>query len=162
MVRKQVGFAFLAIFCAACATIMHGTRQSVGITSSPVSATVYDNGQVVGKTPLVAELSRDTDHRIRIELEGYTPYEMILTRHVSGWILGNILFGGLIGIIIDAADGAIYNLKPEAISANLAKNASVSSHRSGLYIVVALHPDTRGAMIGHMNTTASKEEQRNH
>lgn len=122
MKRSTVFLSFLAVLgLAACATIIHGTRQSVGITSTPSAATVYDNGQLLGKTPMVAELSRKSDHRIRIELDGFAPYEIVLTRHVSGWLFGNLIFGGLIGIIVDAADGAIYNLKPEAITASLEK-----------------------------------------
>lgn len=134
----------------ACASIIHGTRQSVGITSIPSAATVYDNGQLLGKTPMVAELSRKTDHRIRIELEGYQPYEMVLTRHISGWLFGNLLFGGIIGIIIDAADGAIYNVKPEAVSANLVKVGEDPSQKTGLVISVVLGAPEHGERIGQL------------
>ncbi|MFN3412535.1 MAG: PEGA domain-containing protein [Thermoanaerobaculum sp.] len=150
---RQTRFGLLLVgvgALVACASIIHGTRQSVGITSIPSAATVYDNGQLLGKTPMVAELSRKTDHRIRMELEGYEPYEMVLTRHVSGWLFGNLLFGGLIGIIIDAADGAIYNLKPEAVSANLVKVGDDQSQKSGLVISVVLGAPEHGERIGQL------------
>ena len=37
----------------------------------------------------------------------------------SAWIIGNILFGGLIGCGIDLLSGGAYNLTPESIDVNL-------------------------------------------
>lgn len=151
--RRQAQFVLMAIsfvVLAACATIMHGTRQSVGITSTPSAATVSDNGQLLGKTPMVAELTRKADHRIRIELENFEPYEMVLTRHVSGWIFGNLLLGGLIGIVIDAADGAIYKLKPEAVAANLVKVSQHSEHNTSLVISVVFGHAEHAQRIGQL------------
>lgn len=31
---------------------------------------------------------------VGIKLDGYEPYELTLTRKTSGWVIGNILFGG--------------------------------------------------------------------
>jgi hypothetical protein len=41
---------------------------------------------------------------------------------VEGWYWGNILFGGLIGmIIVDPATGAMYKLDTEAVDVSLVK-----------------------------------------
>jgi len=151
MRRLRSYLALVAVFgAAACATIVHGTRQTVGITSTPTAATVYDNGAMLGKTPLLAELTRKHDHRIRIELDGYQPYEIMLTRHLSGWVFGNLIFGGIIGIIIDAADGAIYKIKREAVSAALAKASTAQASSSQLVIAVELHPQEKGELLGYL------------
>lgn len=99
---------------------------------------------------MVAELLRRTDHRIRLELEGYAPYEIVLTRHGSGWLFGNILFGGIIGIIIDAACGAIYELNPDTITAQLVRTAQLNQHQPALVMAVALNPQQVGDKIGQM------------
>ena len=43
---------------------------------------------------------------------------------MDGWYIGNILFGGLIGmLIVDPATGAMYNL-PDRVDINLDQDAS--------------------------------------
>src|SRR5688572_22433363 len=45
-----------------CASIMHGTTQDIGISSSPTGASItIDNGQKA-QTPFVAKLSRKQSH----------------------------------------------------------------------------------------------------
>ena len=111
-------FLFLSCGCLllwGCATIMHGTSQQVGLSSSPSGARVSINTKPIGVTPIFANLSRGDNHIIKIDLEGYLPFEMTVTRKVSGWVWGNIVFGGLIGLVVDAATGGLYNLSPEQI-----------------------------------------------
>lgn len=58
--------------------------------------TTIDNA-ASGQTPYVAKLSRKDKHIIHIAADGYQPADLTLTRSVSGWVWGNLLFGGLIG-----------------------------------------------------------------
>jgi hypothetical protein len=108
-----------ALVLAGCCSIIHGTSQEIGVSSSPTGARVLVNGSQMGTTPATLNLKRNGSHRIRLELDGYQPYEMTLTKSVSGWVWGNIVFGGLIGLAVDAIDGAIYKLSPEQVSAQL-------------------------------------------
>jgi hypothetical protein len=90
-------------------------------------------------------LTRKDNHIVRIELAGYKPYETTLTRKVSGWVWGNIVFGGLVGLAVDAIDGALYNLTPEQVSAALlAGTAHIVPTRNGMYIAVVLAPSRDG------------------
>lgn len=141
----------LLFFVYGCATIMHGTKQQLGISSNPTSADVTIDGQIFGKTPLTAELSRKDNHLVKIELEGYLPYETNLTRKTSGWVWGNILFGGLIGLAVDAISGGMYKLTPEQIQAEL-KNANIASVKNDdyLFITVVLSPDPTWEKIGNL------------
>src|SRR6266404_2478012 len=91
-----------------CATIIHGTRQDVGISSTPTGASVSIDNTENGKTPLIAKLTRKDNHIVKIELAGYQTFEATLTRSVSGWVWGNIAFGGLIGLAVDGISGGIY------------------------------------------------------
>lgn len=58
-----------------CATIMHGTRQSIGFSSNPSNANIWVDDYYVGNTPMIVELMRNQNHFVRIELEGYQAYE---------------------------------------------------------------------------------------
>ena len=107
------------------------------------------NGVELGQTPVIAELSRKEQHFVTIELDGYMPYETTLTKSVSGWVWGNILFGGLIGLAVDAISGGLYNLTPEQIEAELkAQLSDCTQCDDGLVIVAVLHPDPSWEKIG--------------
>lgn len=132
----------------ACASIVHGSKQSVAFTSAPSSARVTVDDQLVGNTPVVAKLTRKDKHIVRIELEGYSPFETTLTRRTSGWVWGNIVFGGLIGLAVDASTGAMYKLTPEEINGTLGPVTSMT--REGLGVVVVLRPDPAWEKIGEL------------
>src|SRR6056297_542367 len=99
-----------AVLLSGCASIIHGTGQDVGFSSSPTNALVTINGVELGRTPLTTELKRKNNHMVKLELDGYMPYETTFTRKVSGWVWGNIVFGGLIGLAVDGISGGIYKL----------------------------------------------------
>jgi PEGA domain-containing protein len=137
---------------AACATIMQGTSQELSVGSSPTGARVIVDGTEAGKTPYVAKLSRKDKHVIRLEMAGYKPYELALTRSTSGWVWGNLVFGGLPGLAVDAITGGLYKLKPEQVQATL-DNATAATRSGGDVIVVAvvLHPDQSWQQVGQLS-----------
>lgn len=137
-----------------CCSIIHGTRQDVGVSSTPTGALVKIDNAPSGNTPLVAKLTRKDNHIVHVELPGYQPFDMTLTRSVSGWVWGNIVFGGLIGLAIDAIDGAFYNLSPEQVSAALAaSHASVANAKDGVYLFAVLKPEPGWAKVGQLQAT---------
>jgi hypothetical protein len=125
-----------------CASIMQGTTQQVSLSSSPSGASITVNGRALGTTPAAVDLKRKDNHVIRIELDGYQPYEVALARSVSGWVWGNIVFGGLPGLAVDAITGGLYKLSPEQVMASLASEAPALSELDDdqLYIMVTLFP----------------------
>ena len=136
---------------ASCASIIHGTQQDIGISSSPTGAAVTIDSATHGTTPIVAKLTRKDNHIVRIELAGYQPYETTVTHSVSGWVWGNIVFGGLIGLAVDAISGGLYKLTPEQVSATLlAKSASVATTPDGLYLAVVLSPAPGWEKVGQL------------
>jgi hypothetical protein len=144
-----VAIVMTALF--GCASIMNGTTQDVGISSSPSNARVTVDGRLAGKTPFIAQLKRKDNHTIKIELEGYQPFEATFTRSASGWVWGNLAFGGLIGLAIDAISGSMYKLTPEQMQAELkesAKEVSAIDKGDYLYLAVVLHPDPKWEKVG--------------
>lgn len=136
---------------ASCATIMQGSSQEVSIGSTPTGAQVVVDGVPAGQTPIVANLKRKDKHVIRIEMEGFEPFEIALSRATSGWVWGNIVFGGLPGLAIDAITGGMYKLRPEDIQATLSRtSARVERDHDGLVVTVVLKPDTRWERVGEL------------
>ena len=85
-----------------------------------------------------------------IKLDGYQTYETNLTKKFNAWYIGNIVFGGLIGIIIDPITGAIYNLSPDEVNAEMSKGTAFKVNKSDVYIAVALNIDPNWKKVGQL------------
>lgn len=141
----------LLTLLSSCATIMHGTRQSIGISSYPSNASIWVDRNFVGTTPMIVEMSRKDNHIVQIELEGFLPYEATFTRQMSGWVFGNIIFGGVIGLAVDAISGGIYRLTPEEVQAELCSNHHAYTSKSDdSCILVVLEPKANWEKIGSL------------
>lgn len=115
----------LALLSTGCATIITGAGpdQKVRIASEPRGASVYIDGQYKGITPTSVPLTRKDHHALRLELVGFANFEKEIESGFNAWFLGNILFGGIIGIVVDAVDGAITGLSPNDLTAKLIPNS---------------------------------------
>jgi uncharacterized protein YceK len=151
--RRFIALTLVAASLSGCATIMHGGNQPVGFSSTPSGAQVYVDNQVVGVTPVTATLSRKDQHVVRVEMQGYAPYEMRLNRGMSGWVWGNLLIGGIPGLAIDAISGAIYKLTPTEVNASLTRPTALLNG-DALMIAVVLSPDPSWEKIGQMEPVA--------
>ena len=86
------------ILSSGCATIAHGTRQTVTVTSDPSGATVtvLSGGTVEstpGVTPIKLNLTRrDSRITIRLEKDGCPPADVRVKRTTSGWVFGNLVY----------------------------------------------------------------------
>jgi len=108
----------------------------------------------IGTTPLSADLSRKKNHAIAIKLDGYEPYEILIKREFNAWYIGNIIFGGIIGLVIDPITGAIYKLTPKQINAEFDKANTLSLKEAGndIYIAISLKPDSDWERIGTLES----------
>ena len=87
----------LVFFSQGCATVTQKWGQDIPITSSPMGAKIFVDGKEKGETPMRITLKRKQSHLIRIEMEGYDPYEISIGRKKSPWrsVIGNLIIGGL-------------------------------------------------------------------
>lgn len=150
--RKVIIFTALAVslILTSCATIISGTRQNVKFSSNPSSAIIFIDEVEVGKTPFELRLTRISEHSVMIKLDGYQTYETKLTKKFNAWYLGNIVFGGIIGLVVDASTGAIYNLSPSEINAVMNNGTTFKSNNKDLYIAVSLKADPNWEKIGQL------------
>lgn len=150
---KKTIYAYLlssSLLLSSCATIVSGSKQNVRFDSNPSSATIFIDEVEVGKTPFEIKLARNSEHDVQIKLDGYQTYNTSLTKKFNAWYLGNILIGGIIGLIVDPITGAIYNLTPSEINAQLNKGTVLNSSKKGVYIAVALEIDPKWNKVGQL------------
>lgn len=104
-----------------------GSRQTVQVQASPAGTKVTTTPSTGDyTTPTTLNLERKTSYVLKFEKEGYSPATMQLESHVRGGIVvADILLGGLIGVIVDAATGAWSKLSPETANVTLTKVAMV-------------------------------------
>jgi len=151
--------------CAAltgCATIVHSGPRAISVASSPSGAkvSIYDRSNVLvqtNTTPFVAQLNtkygyfKGQNYRLVFELPGHANAEVKIDSSLSGWYLGNLVFGGLVGmLIVDPMTGAMYDLKPEKIEQPLSDaQAQVIRAGKGLLVVLASQttPHEREQMV---------------
>lgn len=116
-----VAFAFVI---TGCATIFTGTQQDILVTSSPASAKVSikaNNGMEVfnGTTPATVKLPKKREYAVTISMDGYQSVTLPISQSFQALYLGNIICGGLIGLVIDAVNGAMWTLEPSMVSVSL-------------------------------------------
>ena len=122
-----------------CATIMGGGgEQTVRINSTPPGAAVRLDGHEYGITPTMAKLSRKETHLVQLELAGYQSTETRLEKSLNPWVFGNILFGGLIGIVVDVASGSVNELKPEEVQSTFAAKVQSTGNSKALSLHVQM------------------------
>lgn len=147
-------FIFLAAasFASGCATIVSGSSQDVSFNSTPPGASISVDGVQSGVTPSVLKLDTGTTHAVVLSIDGYNPYSINLKREVNGWVWGNLLVGGLIGLVIDASTGAMYRLSPEEINAGLSSTQEVGMLETddALLIAVVMEADPTWRRVGQL------------
>jgi PEGA domain len=150
--RNKIISCTLAVtfLMSSCATIVSGSKQNVKFSSNPSTATIFIDEVEVGKTPFEIKLARKSEHSVMLKLEGYQTYQTKLTKKFNAWFLGNILIGGLIGIIIDPITGAMYNLSPDQVNAQMSKGTAFRSNGKDVYIAVALNIDPSWKKVGQL------------
>jgi hypothetical protein len=118
---RRLKLLLLSLSClgaTGCASIIHGTKQELSVSTNPAEATVSD-GQTTVRTPGKLTLSRDRDHVLTISKPGYETESVRVVHVISGAVAGNILAGGFIGWGVDAISGAQWRLEPETITVSL-------------------------------------------
>ena len=164
---KRVGSALtvgLLLTLNGCATILRGTNHGIGISSQPPGAEVTIDNEIYGITPVSAKLKRKDNHHIIIRMEGYEPYEIILTRQTSGWVFGNILFGPgvIVGLAVDAIPGGMYTLSPDQVTAHLPASTSSALEDGMLHVWLVPQADPHWQKVGQMRRSGIGEPDEDH
>lgn len=143
-----------------CASIVSDSTYPVAINSSPSNAYfVVKNKKGIeinsGTTPTTLVLESGAgffsaaSYTIVMKKEGYTEQVVEIKATLDGWYIGNILFGGIIGLlIVDPATGAMWKL-PEVqyISLGNKGTAELSSGELNIVSIDSISQDDRSNLI---------------
>ena len=115
---KRVASLFALLLAPACSTITTGTTQAVTVTTDPPGAACHlqRNGQTVGivnPTPGSVTVGKSTrDMQVTCTRAGSLQGSGTLAAEFQPATLGNIILGGVVGIVVDAASGAMGTYPP--------------------------------------------------
>jgi hypothetical protein len=122
----------LALFSFSnCASIVSKTKYPVLLKTTPAGATVTVTNKkgidvFSGTTPASIILKsgggyfQPALYKVKFEMPGYDEKIVTLKATLNGWYIGNIVFGGLIGLlIVDPLTGAMYKINRPMISEKL-------------------------------------------
>lgn len=127
-----------------CATIVEGTSQNVAVVTEPAGARCTMDRQAkliatIDRTPGAAHLDKSSnDLLITCGKDGFKPITVTDSAHLVGTTLGNVLAGGLVGFVVDAADGADDAYQPEV---HLALDPATEAATEGAASPQALCPE---------------------
>lgn len=123
MLSKIAIATILLSVLSGCGTIVRGTTEDVAINASPASANVETStGQrCVGSC--VIEVPRKDSFTVTASAPGYEPQTVSVKSSLSGGgaagLAGNVVFGGVIGVGVDAVSGAAYDHTPNPVNIQL-------------------------------------------
>ncbi|MFH1798510.1 MAG: hypothetical protein ABH844_04110 [Candidatus Omnitrophota bacterium] len=121
------GTLAVVIFLTGCASIVSKNMYPVTFNSHPDEATIIikdETGKQIykGRTPTTLSLSsgeayfHPKKYTIMYSKTGYEEQTTEVRAGIDGWYFGNIIFGGLIGLlIVDPLTGNMWKLPPEII-----------------------------------------------
>ena len=119
----------LVLLLSGCATIMGDETTRVSVTGVPSADFKIKNkiGDVVesGTTPRPVTLENSAGYfegehyTVHFSKPGYVPVTRVLDSELNDWYFGNIIFGGVLGlVIVDPLTGSMWEL-PKHIDVQL-------------------------------------------
>ncbi len=113
------GLFVVAALAAGCATITRGTTQTVSLdTPGAAGAKCMLTSSAVGTksvvTPATVTLAKGQDAvAVYYSKECYLDGKVIIASNIEGVTAGNLVVGGVIGLGVDAATGAMNKYTPD-------------------------------------------------
>lgn len=156
---KVILIAFI-LLSYSCATIVSKSKYPLAINSNPNGAKVIitnkkGNEIFNGTTPATISLKAGAGfftpakYSLKFEMDGYDTKTIPVKMTFDGWYIGNLLFGGLIGIlIVDPATGAMWRLDITQINASLdSKSAFQPDSSLQIYSITDIPSDWKDKLI---------------
>lgn len=138
-----------SLLASGCSSIVHNGQRNVFINSKPEGAqvtvtTAEGRAVTIQKTPCSILLApkkgyfSGQSYKLKFDLAGYRTAELNLRPSLSGWYWGNLLFGGLIGmLIVDPLTGAMWNISPDKIDYPLSpEQHAITKNGEGIVVVL--------------------------
>ncbi|MBA3050765.1 MAG: translation initiation factor 2 [Alphaproteobacteria bacterium] len=117
---RALALVGVALSLPACATITRGSSQEFTVESTPPGARVStSNGFQCDATPCTFRMPRKDAFRATVSMNGYVTQDHQISSGISGGgaagMAGNVIFGGVIGAVVDGTSGAMNDLTPNPL-----------------------------------------------
>jgi len=104
--------AALAVAVSGCASIVKGSSETIAISTVPANHAVCTLSNPRGKwrvsTPGRVKVKRSEDDMdVTCQAPGYADATGTISSDFETWALGNVLIGGLVGLVVDWSTGAV-------------------------------------------------------
>ncbi len=117
--KKLIVCGVAALALSGCATVTRGTTNEVHFESTPSGATVLTSLQQTCVTPCMLDVARNQSFTATFNLEGFEPRVVPVTTQVAGagaaGMAGNLILGGVVGVVVDASTGAMNEHVPNPV-----------------------------------------------
>ncbi|WP_367870589.1 hypothetical protein [Luteolibacter sp. Populi] len=152
------GAAASSILLSSCASIVSRPSRDVSIQSNPSGlsfAVINKDGETIhtGTTPQIVNLSArggyfvPAKYTVEVRRAGKLVGTQQVTAGMNGWYAGNILIGGLIGLlIVDPLTGAMYRM-PATITVNATTLAASAPRTLTVASIDTLTLEERASLV---------------
>ena len=162
---KSVSLLLVAIFLlTGCASIVSKTSYPLHIRTEPkgsfVSITDKKGKEIFkGQSPATVNLKSGAgfftkaEYQVRLSSPGYSEKIVPINFKINGWYFGNVLIGGLIGmLIVDPATGAMWRIADPIVNETLQRTIiSTTSNPSLNFLDVNSIPEEVRAQLIRIN-----------
>jgi hypothetical protein len=165
MIKKSY-LKMTAVFMAStflfssCASIVSKSSYPISINSAPSEAKIVIKDKkgieiFSGQTPTTMKLKAGSGffgkarYQVTFTKNGYDTKTVPVEFKLDGWYFGNILLGGLIGmLIVDPATGAMYKLETEFLNETLVQStASVQKEELKVYALNEIPTEWKNHLV---------------
>jgi hypothetical protein len=123
MIYKFVTFAAAMALLSGCGTIVRGTTEDIAINATPSHARITTTMGQNCTGSCIVKVARSKSFTVTADAEGYETQSVAVNSTLSGGgaagLAGNVIFGGVIGIGVDAVSGAAYDHSPNPVRIDL-------------------------------------------
>ena len=146
---RIVPLLLLAVFVptvTGCGVIFGGTRENITATSAPDGARITMSPSAGSfTTPASMSLERKHNYTLTFTKDGYEPATFQINRSIRGGIVVlDVLFTGLLGVIIDAVTGGWYKLEPKSAVVALTRAEGFTNGPETVEINISVGPSEDG------------------
>lgn len=120
---RIVAYVACGLVLGSCASVTRGTTAQVQINSNPPEAQARTSMGHTCITPCTLQFSRRDEFTVLFAKPGFHSTEIAVRTQVAGsgaaGFAGNIILGGVVGMVVDASTGATLEHVPNPVSATL-------------------------------------------
>ena len=121
--RQIIFIALAAASLGGFATVTRGTTNQVQIVSEPAGASARTSFGHQCNTPCTLSVSRKDEFSVLISAPGYEEQRVDVKTQLAGTgaagFAGNIVAGGVVGMVVDASKGATLEHSPNPVTVSL-------------------------------------------